>query len=189
MSDTDIDLQRRKTRITEIDLAAYRANVLQALENLFEKDPTLKKIRRGEPVTDAELNALVSLALTQNPSVDLKLLKEFYVVAEPLEKIIRSVVGMEPEAVQERFKEFVHANPKLTAHQLQFLQLLQNHIGRNGTIEIERLYEEPFTRIHTEGIDGVFMDGALADQLIELLEQFEPAPKPATELRQEGAEE
>lgn len=189
VSDTDIDLQRRKTRITEIDLAAYRANVLQALENLFEKDPTLKKIRRGDPVTEAELNALVSLALTQNPSVDLKLLKEFYVVAEPLEKIIRSVVGMEPEAVQQRFKDFVRANPKLTAHQLQFLQLLQNHIGRNGTIEIERLYEEPFTRIHTEGIDGVFTDGAIADQLIELLEQFEPAPKPATEIRQEGTDE
>ena len=107
-----MNLQRRKTRITEIDLAAYKANVLQALESLFDTDPTLKKIRRGEAVTKAELDALVSLALTQNPSVDLALLKEFYVVAEPLEKIIRSIVGMEPAAVQERFRDFVHANPQ-----------------------------------------------------------------------------
>ncbi len=183
VSDTDVDLQRRKTRITEIDLAAYKANVLQALESLFETNPTLVKIRRGEPVTTAELDQLVSLALTQNPSVDLALLKEFYVVAEPLEKIIRSVVGMEPAAVLEKFKDFVHANPKLTAHQLQFLQLLQNHIGRNGTIEIDRLYEEPFTRIHAEGIDGVFKDEALADQLINLLAQFERPPQPADETR------
>lgn len=183
VSDTDVDLQRRKTRITEIDLAAYKANVLQALESLFETNTTLVKIRRGEPVTTAELDQLVSLALTQNPSVDLALLKEFYVVAEPLEKIIRSVVGMEPAAVLEKFKDFVHANPKLTGHQLQFLQLLQNHIGRNGTIEIDRLYEEPFTRIHAEGIDGVFKDEALADQLINLLAQFERPPQPADETR------
>jgi len=166
--------------------AAYKANVLQALENLFDTNPTLRKIRRFEAVTEAELDALVSLALTQNPSVDLALLKEFYVVAEPLEKIIRSIVGMEPEAVQERFKDFVHANPRLTAHQLQFLQLLQNHIGRNGSIEIERLYGEPFTRIHAEGIDGVFKDEALADQIINLLAQFEQPPLPAAETRSGG---
>jgi type I restriction enzyme R subunit len=182
--DSDVDLQRRKTRISEIDLAAYKANVLRALENLFDTDPTLNKIRRGEAVTKAELDALVSLALTQNPSVDLAPLKEFYVVAEPLEKIIRSIVGMEPATVQEHFKDFVHANPRLTAHQLQFLQLLQNHIGRNGSIEIGRLYEEPFTRIHAEGIDGVFKDEALADKLINLLAQFERPPQPNDEARQ-----
>ena len=183
VTDTDIDLQRRNTRITEIDLAAYRANVLQALENLFDSDPTLRKIRRGEPVTRVELDALVSLALTQNPRVDLELLKEFYVVAEPLEKIIRSIVGMESATVHQRFKEFVHANPNLTAHQLQFMQLLQNHIGRNGSIEIDRLYDEPFTRIHAEGIDGVFKDEVLANQLIDLLAQFERPPRPADETR------
>jgi type I restriction enzyme R subunit len=189
VSDTDVQLQRRRTRIAEIDLAAYKANVLQALEGLFDTDPTLKKIRRGEPVAETELRALISLTLTQNPGVDLSLLKEFYVVAEPLEKIIRSIVGMEPEAVQERFKDFVQANPKLTAHQLQFLQLLQNHIGRHGTIDIERLYQEPFTRIHTEGVDGVFTNSALADQLIELLDQFGQAPQQVGEERTIGTEE
>jgi type I restriction enzyme R subunit len=179
--DTDIDLKRQRTRISEINLAAYRANVLQALEKLFDTDPTLKKIRRGELVTEAELDTLVSLALTQNPSVDLALLKEFYVIAEPLEKIIRSIVGMEAEVVEQRFREFVSANPELSAQQFQFLQLLQSHIGRYGTIEVERLYEEPFTRIHAAGIDGVFPDGAVADRLIDLLTQFERAPKPADE--------
>jgi type I restriction enzyme, R subunit len=182
VSDTEVELERRKTRITEIDLAAYKANVLQALEKLFETNTTLLKIRRSEAVTAAELDQLVSLALTQNPSVDLALLKEFYVVAEPLEKIIRSIVGMDAVAVQEKFKDFVHATPKLTAHQLQFLQLLQNHIGRHGTIEIDQLYEEPFTRIHAEGIDGVFKDDA-ADQLINLLAQFERPPQQADETR------
>ena len=183
VSDTDVDLQRRKTRITEIDLAAYKANVLQALESLFETNSTLAKIRWGQRVTTAELDQLVSLALTQNPGVDLALLKEFYVVAEPVDKIIRSIVGMEPAAVQEKFEDFVHANPRLTAHQLQFLQLLQNHIGRNGSIEIDRLYEEPFTRIHAEGVDGVFKDEALADQLIDLLAQFERPPQPIVETK------
>lgn len=181
LTDSEIQLRRRKSRISEIDLATYKANVLQALQELFETNPTLKRIRRNEPVTKAELDALVSLALTQKPSIDLALLKEFYVVAEPLDKIIRSIVGMEAEAVHERFQDFVHANPQLTAQQLQFLQLLQNHIGRYGTIELERLYDPPFNRIHTEGLDGVFKDQALVKQVIELVAKFDRAPIPAAE--------
>jgi type I restriction enzyme R subunit len=49
VSDTGIELRRRKTQITEIDLAAYKANVLQALENVFDTDPTLKNAASRSP--------------------------------------------------------------------------------------------------------------------------------------------
>jgi type I restriction enzyme, R subunit len=186
VGDSDVEYRRRKSRIAEIDLAAYRANVLRALEKLFETEPALQRIRRGESVSESDLRALTSLVLTQNPDVDLEVLKEFYVVAEPLEKIIRSIVGMDPEAVQARFQDFVHAHPKITAKQTQFLQLLQNHIARHGTIELERLYEPPFTRIDTEGLDGIFADESLADELIDLLAQFERPPQRRAETTEPG---
>ena len=52
--------------------------------------------------------------------------------------------------------------------------MLQNHIAQNGGIEIERLYEPPFTTIHAESIDGIFHDAGAVDELLAILSVFEP---------------
>jgi len=46
--------------------------------NLLETNPTLKKIQQAQPVNDLDLETLCSMVLTQNPDVNLALLKEFY---------------------------------------------------------------------------------------------------------------
>ena len=110
---------------------------------------------------------------------DLRVLKDFYVVAEPLEKIIRSLVGLDATAVDEKFRDFIQAQPQLTAKQQSFLRLLKGHIARHGVIEIGDLYEAPFDKIDKEGPDGVFEE-AQVDALLSIIEAFEkaPAPKP-----------
>jgi type I restriction enzyme, R subunit len=72
------------------------------------------------------------------------------------------------------FSEFVHKHPRLSAQQLRFLQMLQNYIVQNGGIEIERLYEPPFTSLHTESMDGLFQDPGHVDELLAILSIFEP---------------
>jgi len=57
---------------------------------------------------------------------------------------------------------------------LRFLQVLQNYIAQNGGIEIDRLYEPPFTTIHAESLDGIFKDPGDLDQLLAILAVFEP---------------
>jgi type I site-specific restriction endonuclease len=47
------------------------------VEQVFA-DPVLKKIRRGEPVTDEEFDKLNSLLHTLNPDVNLATLREFF---------------------------------------------------------------------------------------------------------------
>jgi type I restriction enzyme R subunit len=54
------------------------------------------------------------------------------------------------------FHDFVHTHPRLSSQQLRFLQVLQNHIAQHGGIELERLYEPPFTTLHAESVDGIF---------------------------------
>lgn len=170
---SQIETGRRSSSIPNVDMKAYEKQVEEVLIRLFNTDPTLKKIRRGEPVTKTELEALNSLVHTQNREVTFDLLKEFYDSAASLDFIIRSIVGMEPEAVRERFETFVHKHPGLTAKQTRFLSLLQNHIARYGSIEIERLYEDPFTVVDADGIDGVFPDEQ-ADELINIINSFNP---------------
>lgn len=140
-------------------MAVYRERVLEALRHLFTHDATIQKIRRGEPVTQADLDALVSLVLTQNPGVDLRTLKEFYgETAGGLDDIIRTIAGMDPEAVDARFASFAGKYP-LNGTQTQFLAMLKREIAEHGAIRIERLYDPPFTAVHSDGLEGVFWGG------------------------------
>lgn len=175
VSDGDVHSAVRASSIPAVDMKVYQKQVEEALTALFASDPTLRKIRRGEPVSAAELTNLTALVLTQRPDVRLEVLAQFYDAALPLDFILRSIVGMEPEAVKARFAAFVQNHPGLSAKQTRFLSLLQNHLARYGAIEVARLYDSPFTRVDADSIDGVF-NAEQADELIALLHTFDPTP-------------
>lgn len=174
IADGEIKLEQRKANLESIDLKIYKQRVQEALEKLFDTDPVLKKIRGGQPVAESDLQALTKLVLTQNPNVDLETLKEFYPEAMPLDFIIRSIIGMDADAVAGRFSEFVQHHPGLSAKQIQFLKLLQNHISKFGAVEIDRLYEPPFTTLDSDGPDGVFQEEAMIEELLSIVETFKP---------------
>ncbi|MGA2491567.1 MAG: DEAD/DEAH box helicase family protein [Roseiarcus sp.] len=165
---------RRATNFKTIDMKAYREVVEAELRRYFDTNPTLKKIRAGETVSDADIQALVSLVLVQSPDVSRDVLKEFFSqTAEPLDFAIRSIVGLDPQAVAARFAVFALRHPELTAKQTRFLGLLQNHIARFGSVTLDRLYERPFTVIDADGVDGVFEPEEIED-LRNILSLFAP---------------
>ncbi|WP_259781415.1 DEAD/DEAH box helicase family protein [Aestuariispira ectoiniformans] len=173
-----VQVRETSSNFLSIDLAAYRQRVEAALTELFDTDPTLQKIRTCEPVSEADLQRLVSLVLTQHPDLDLNLLREFYPkTANSLDLIIRSIVGMDEEAVQERFQVFAQHHPDLSAKQLRFLRLLQNHIAKNGSIQKDRLVDAPFTSVDADGVYGVFHDPSQIDELLGIIDSFQASPK------------
>ena len=164
---------RRSASLKSVDMKAYRQIIEAELKQHFESNPILKKIRSGERVSDRETESLVSLILTQNPDVRREHLEEFFSeTATPLYVAIRSIVGMDPYAVREKFTIFVQKHPKLSAKQTRFLSLLQNHIARYGMIEVGRLYDAPFTVIDANGPDGVFVNEGDLTDLIEIVRSF-----------------
>lgn len=174
LKDGAIEYKRLPTSLKFQDMPGFRKKVQEALLKVFDEDPTLQKIRACKSVTEEDLKALTSLVLTQNPNVDQEVLREFFETAEPLEEAIRSVIGMDAGVVNARFSVFVARYPGLTANQVSFLNLLKNHISRYGSIEIGDLYEPPFTAIHSEGLDGVFADKWIVDELIAIISTFTP---------------
>lgn len=159
----------RLTKIVSIDYQIYRQEVEKTLTPLFETDSVLKKIRSGEPVTEADLAQLSSLVHTQNPSVDLNTLKEFFPESTAsLDKILRTIVGMDKNAIEQSFTTFVQQiHTHVNAKQQRFIGMLKNHLIRHGAIEIAQLYDAPFTQIHDMGLDGVF-----SQQQADVIEQF-----------------
>lgn len=183
-----VQTTRRTTSLKTVDMKAYQQIVEAELKRHFDANPTLKKIRAGEPVSEADISALVSLVLVQSPNASRDVLEEFFSeTAVPLDFAIRSIIGLDPEAVASRFADFAGKHSKLTAKQTRFLGLLQNHIAKYGSITVDRLYEQPFTVVDADGLDGVFENPDEIDDLLDILNVFAPPqagdaePKEASE--------
>lgn len=58
---------------------------------------------------------------------------------------------------------------KLTANQIESVNLIVNHLTRYGMMDAAMLYESPFTDITPHGPDGIFTPVQL-DQLIASIE-------------------
>ena len=177
-SDAEVQYRRRPTNLNSVDMKAYQQIIEAELKRHFDSNPTLQKIRAGIPVSEADIQALVSLVLVQSPNASKEVLQHFFVeTAAPLEFAIRSIIGLDPEAVASRFAAFAQKHPALTAKQTRFLNLLQNHIARFGSITLDHLYEQPFTVVDINGLDGVFSKPEEIDDLLDILDGFVP-PEP-----------
>ncbi|MBE0435457.1 MAG: restriction endonuclease subunit R, partial [Methylomicrobium sp.] len=150
----------------------YRRRLKSILDNMIAANPTLQKIHKGEVIAESELKSLTSTILTSHPGVSLEILNEFYGrTADQLQLTVCELIGLDPEAIEDHFKGFLHDHPSLTAQQVRFLNLLKNYIAQHGSIVVEKLYEPPFDSVSHEGIDGVFKPDDVND-LITVLTPF-----------------
>ena len=173
--ESQIERKKHKVRLDKLDdlgMAAYRNRVNNVLQTIIDQNETLRKIRLGQPVTDNDLEDLCSLVLTQEPGLDLHNLMDYFDQAESLDQAIREIIGMDADTVRDRFTAFVQAHPNLASHQIKFLDLLQNHIAKYGSIKTDDLYEPPFTTLHSDSLDGLF-DETLANELFDIIGSFQ----------------
>jgi type I restriction enzyme R subunit len=162
-------------RLEGLDLVEYKRRVESVLRERFAQNPILQRIREGEAVRDDELEELAKLVLEVDDKANVKhLAGHDPETRRSLLTVFRSLVGLDAAAVEKAFMDFVHKHQRLSSQQLRFLQVLQNYIAQNGGIEIERLYEPPFTTIHAESVDGVFTEPGDVDELLAILSIFEP---------------
>lgn len=150
------------------EFEAYKKKFINVLKELSGQSMVLQKIRRGKKVTESDLESLKSLILQRESGLSLEALEKLFPdKVLPVDKMIRSLIGMDELTVKERFDEFRINHNNLTANQLQFLALLEQKIIEGGGIEIEELYSTPFTRFHNAGIEGVF--NGETDEIIKII--------------------
>lgn len=131
-----------------------------------ERNPVIQKLRKNIAITHSELQELENLLFDGNERGT----KDDFIKIhgqQPLGKFIRSIVGMDVNAAKEAFGEFLNAGI-LTADQIRFIDMIIDYLTTNGIIEAEKLFEEPFTTFHTEGIAGLF-DATDAKKIITIL--------------------
>ena len=89
-------------------------------------------------------------------------------VSRGLGLFVRSLVGLDREAAKEALAGFMLGKP-LASNQIEFLNLIVNHLTEHGVMESSLLYESPFTDLTPQGPDGLFS----STQVDELLAVFE----------------
>jgi type I restriction enzyme R subunit len=123
------------------------------------------KLRRNEPLTATDLAELerIFVAAGAGPT-DL----ERIAADGGLGLYVRSLVGMDREAAKRAFDAFL-AGKTPTSDQIEFLNMIIDHLTERGAMEPRLLYESPFTDLDPMGVEGVFGKAEVA-QVIAILE-------------------
>ena len=146
-------------------------NNVYRLEQLIRENEnhiTIARIRKGEAITNEELQALDDMLFKggiEKEAIEKELGKQFSLV-----RFIISLMGLSPEKVDVAFAKFINEY-QLNAVQIQFLDTIKKFLTTNGQIDPSKLYEAPFKNYHSMGIDGVFTTQQ-ADRIFEIVEDF-----------------
>lgn len=83
---------------------------------------------------------------------------------------VRQLVGMDRAAAQDAFAAFIAGRP-LTANQIEFVDMVVEHLTEHGAMDAGKLYESPYTDLNPLGVDGLFAQERV-DELLSVLEEI-----------------
>jgi type I restriction enzyme R subunit len=126
---------------------------------------TIQKLRRNEQLTPQDLSELERILVEEVGATDNEL--EEARAAGGLGVFVRSLVGMDRNAAKGAFADFL-SRRILTANQIEFVNLIIEHLTERGAMDPRRLYESPFTDFDDQGVSGIFQQ-ADVQEIVQLL--------------------
>lgn len=125
----------------------FRAKTRQFLK-AHEDDLAIHKLRMNEPLTRTDLQELERM-LAESGLAAPEHLKKAKSDSEGLGLFVRSLIGLDREAAKRALAGFV-AGKTLTANQIEFVNLVVEHMTERGAMSPALLYESPFTDLSSQ---------------------------------------
>jgi type I restriction enzyme, R subunit len=162
----DIDEIAIIPSVGQVDIARFRAKARDFLCR-HQDHIALYKLRRNAPLTEADLAELDRM-LSESAELDTETLSRSIDEAEGLGLFVRSLIGLDRAAAVEAMSSFLN-DKTLCANQIEFINMVVEHLTQQGAMSPAQLYESPFTDIAPSGPDLLF-PAARLDALIVLLD-------------------
>ena len=140
------------------ELKQYRLKVEQYIKQ-HQNHLTIHKLNNNKPITPQDIGELEEMLFSSDVAVSKERFEESYKNVKDLGTFIRSLVGLEKQAVNAAFSNYLQ-NGSFSARQIRFIKKVVDYLTHQGIMDPEQLYEPPFTDEHFEGIDGVFPNEA-----------------------------
>ena len=151
---------------TGIDYERFKAKARQFLKDHADH-VSLHKLRRNQPLTKTDLTDLEKMLLKVGSSEFVERAKQ---EEAGLGIFIRSLIGLDREAAKAAFSSFL-ADRAATASQIEFIDLIINHLTERGVISETALYESPFVDVSPRGPEGIFPE-AKVRQIVSVLAEI-----------------
>ncbi len=153
------------------NMEPYEKRVKKAIEEKLNNQIVIHKIRKGEKLTDTEIDGIYSMFSTDFVySID-ELSSKTDIAQEDIVGIIRKFVGIDEEELNARFEAFVQKyHVRMNATQIKTLEIIKNDIAKNRGISFATLFGAPYTSFNPNGVEGIF--GRMADEVFDLIAPF-----------------
>ncbi|MBK1621064.1 restriction endonuclease subunit R [Lamprobacter modestohalophilus] len=117
----------------------------------------IHRLRTNQPLTPTDLEhletTLVKIGEDEGKTLLSGLLERNS--APSLVHFVRSLVGMDRQAAQAAFSQFLN-DRSLTPPQMRFIELIIDQLTARGLMDAAALYEPPFSHLHACGPDALF---------------------------------
>lgn len=136
---------------TVIDIRTYREKVIDYLARNSDSN-IIKKIHNLEPINNNDLQELERILWHELGT------QQDYMATTHVSNLavfVRSLIGLNQDAVNEKFSEYLSGN-LLNSQQQEFIRMLINYVRENGDIELSDIVNtEPFSSYDLNGIFGI----------------------------------
>ena len=151
--------------------AKFRAKA-QAFLRAHQDHIAIHKLRMNKALTAADLGELQRILAESGIGApeDIERAAE---ESQGLGLFVRSLVGLDRQAAKEAMAGFL-AGKSLGANQIEFVNLIVDHLTEHGVLDAALLYESPFTDLTPRGPDELF-SSAQVDELFAAIERVRQA--------------